>query len=43
MIGFHHYPGTKHAFFNEDRPGVYDEKAARLSFERTIAFFCSYL
>jgi carboxymethylenebutenolidase len=40
---FHHYPGTKHAFFNEDRPGVYDEKAARLSFERTIAFFSSNL
>src|SRR5258706_7196716 len=40
---FHRYPGTKHAFFNEERPGVYDEKAARLSFERTIAFFSSYL
>ena len=40
---FHHYPGTKHAFFNEDRPEVYQEKAARLSFERTIAFFSAYL
>jgi carboxymethylenebutenolidase len=43
LFQFHHYPGTKHAFFNEDRPEVYDEKSARLSFERTIAFFSANL
>ena len=43
VFQFHHYPGTKHAFFNEDRPEVYDEKSARLSFERTIAFFSANL
>ena len=36
---FHRYPGTKHAFFNDQRPEVYDEKAARQSWERTVAFF----
>jgi carboxymethylenebutenolidase len=36
---FHHYSGTRHAFFNEDRPQVYDAAASRLSFARTLAFF----
>ena len=40
---FHTYPGTKHAFFNEDRPGVYDAAAAELSFRRTIDFFRTHL
>jgi carboxymethylenebutenolidase len=40
---FHRYPGTKHAFFNDRRPEVYDEKAARQSWERTLAFFNSHL
>jgi len=32
------YPGTKHAFFNDDRPEVYDEQASRLSWDRTLKF-----
>jgi carboxymethylenebutenolidase len=40
---FHHYPGTRHAFFNEDRPQVYDGAASRLSFARTLAFFREHL
>jgi carboxymethylenebutenolidase len=36
---FHRYPGTKHAFFNDQRPEVYDKKAADESWQRTIRFF----
>jgi len=36
---FHRYPGTKHAFFNDQRPEVYDQKAAEQSWQRTIRFF----
>jgi carboxymethylenebutenolidase len=43
LFQFHHYPGTRHAFFNDERPEVYDAKAAALSWERTIAFFGAYL
>jgi len=35
---FHSYPGTKHAFFNDERPEVYDRDAAEASWERTIDF-----
>jgi carboxymethylenebutenolidase len=37
------YPGTQHAFFNDTRPDYYDEAAATLSWERTVAFFREYL
>lgn len=33
------YPGTKHAFFNDDRPEVYDRDAAATSWARTLEFF----
>jgi carboxymethylenebutenolidase len=35
---FHTYPGTKHAFFNDERP-VHDAAAAEQSWKRTLAFF----
>ena len=40
---FHRYPGTRHAFFNDQRPEVYDAKAAQQSWERTLAFFGTHL
>jgi carboxymethylenebutenolidase len=33
------YAGTRHAFFNDRRPEVFDKDAARQSWERTVAFF----
>ncbi len=32
------YPGTSHAFFNDTRPEVYDEEAARQAWVRTLEF-----
>jgi carboxymethylenebutenolidase len=32
------YPGTAHAFFNDTRPEVYDEDAARQAWVRTLEF-----
>jgi carboxymethylenebutenolidase len=32
------YAGTGHAFFNDDRPEVYDQPAATLSWDRTLTF-----
>jgi carboxymethylenebutenolidase len=39
----HIYPGTQHAFFNDTRPAAYDEAAAKLSWERTVAFLRTQL
>jgi carboxymethylenebutenolidase len=33
------YPGTDHAFFNDDRPEHFDREAATLSWARTVDFF----
>ena len=37
------YPGVDHAFFNEDRPEVYDSAAAELLWDRTVAFLRAQL
>jgi carboxymethylenebutenolidase len=36
---FHHYPGTVHAFYNDDRPEVHHAQAAELSWRRTLDLF----
>jgi carboxymethylenebutenolidase len=33
------YPKTRHAFFNDDRPEVYDDDAARAAWARTLEVF----
>ncbi|MET1114714.1 MAG: dienelactone hydrolase family protein, partial [Comamonas sp.] len=33
-----HYPGTQHGFHNDTTPR-YDAAAAKLAWERTVAFF----
>jgi len=38
----HKYPGTSHGFNNDTTPR-YDEKAAKLAWERTVAFFNKHL
>jgi carboxymethylenebutenolidase len=38
----HTYPGTQHGFNNDTTPR-YDEKAAKLAWERTVAFFKKHL
>jgi carboxymethylenebutenolidase len=35
----HIYPGADHAFFNDERPQVYNETAARDAWRRTTDFF----
>ena len=32
------YPGTHHAFFNSDRPDVFDPISADIAWDRTVAF-----
>ena len=40
---FHVYPGTNHAFFNDDRPEIYDEPASKQAWARTLEFFSENL
>jgi carboxymethylenebutenolidase len=40
---FHIYKGTQHAFFNDERPQVYNAAAAKLSWDRTLSFFGRHL
>lgn len=42
-VSLHDYAGTHHAFFNDDRPEVYDAAAAASSWARTLEFFRSRL
>jgi carboxymethylenebutenolidase len=37
------YPGTEHAFFNDDRPGVHDEAASAQAWDRVLTFFRKHL
>ena len=37
------YPGTNHAFFNDERPEVYDAPASAKAWDRTLAFFNSHI
>jgi carboxymethylenebutenolidase len=42
-VAFHHYPGTTHAFFNDDRPEVHDAEASETSWRRTLDFLRAHL
>jgi carboxymethylenebutenolidase len=37
------YPGTDHAFFNDERPEVYDAAASEAAWNRTLEFFRTHL
>jgi carboxymethylenebutenolidase len=39
----HIYPGTDHAFFNDERPEVYNREAAEDAWKRTLDFFRKHL
>ena len=40
---YHVYPGAAHAFFNDTRPEVYREDAAKDAWQRTLSFFETWL
>ena len=37
-VSFHRYPGTGHWFFEPDRPQAFNQGAASLAWDRTLAF-----
>jgi carboxymethylenebutenolidase len=37
-VEVHDYPGTSHAFFNDDRPEVHDAAASAQAWDRTVTF-----
>ena len=39
----HIYPGVDHAFFNDERPDVYDKAAAQDAWRRTLSFLRQHL
>jgi carboxymethylenebutenolidase len=43
VVTVYDYPGTHHAFFNDDRPEVYDAAAATSSWARTLEHFRTHL
>ena len=43
QVEVHVYPGVDHAFFNDERPEVYDATAAADAWERTVGFFRAHL
>jgi carboxymethylenebutenolidase len=42
-VELHLYPESSHAFFNEDRPEVFDPEASAMLWERSITFLRSTL
>lgn len=42
-VEVHIYPDADHAFFNDQRPEVYNEKAAQDAWRRMIQFFAKHL
>jgi carboxymethylenebutenolidase len=37
-VEVHDYPGTHHAFYNDQRPEVHDPVSAQAAFDRTVEF-----
>jgi carboxymethylenebutenolidase len=42
-VELHVYEGADHAFFNDDRPEVYDAEAGAIAWSRTVAFLSEHL
>lgn len=42
-VQFDWYEGADHAFFNDTRPEVFDERASRTAWDRTVAFLRKHL